>query len=125
MARSRAEVDLQLADAGGQDAMLAGIAVDEAINTDLNTAGAQGSAALGNLLLGKIEEEAESPIDRLRVLERLGHVRIEQDDVRTLLVALIVLAAHRSREVVLRFEIVVFRFLTHSAFFPVRLPSSR
>lgn len=65
---------------------------------------------------GKIEKKAESPVDRLRILEGLSHIGIEQDHVRSLLVALTVLAAHRSREVVLRFEIVVFRFLSHSAF---------
>ena len=83
-----------------------------------------GSAILGDFLLGEIEEEAESPVDGRRILEGLSHVGIEQHRVRTLLVALVVLAAHRSREVVLRSEIVVLRFPAHSTFFPVRLPSS-
>lgn len=34
---SRAKIDLQLADATREGAILAGIAVDEAVNTDLNT----------------------------------------------------------------------------------------
>lgn len=56
-----------------------------------------GSAVLGDCLPGKVEEEAESPVDRLRILEGLSHVGIEQDHVRTLLVVLIVLPPHRSR----------------------------
>jgi hypothetical protein len=37
----RAKVDLQLADTVGKDAMLAWIAVDKSINTDLNTRAAR------------------------------------------------------------------------------------
>ena len=42
----------------------------------------------GEPLAGEIEEKAESSVDRLRILERLSYVGIEQDHVRPLLVAL-------------------------------------
>src|SRR6187402_1901726 len=48
------------------------------------------SAALGDLLPCEIQQEAESAIDRLRILEGLSNVGLEKDNVRTLPVALVV-----------------------------------
>ena len=79
-----------------------------------------GSAALGRLAPGEVEQEPECAVDRLGVLEGLRHVGIEQDHVGALLIALVVLAAHRREEVILGLQVVVFRL--YSAFFSVRWP---
>ena len=57
------------------------------------------SAPFGHLLLGKIEEETESTVDRLRILKGLSYVRVKENDIAALSVTLVVLAAHGPREV--------------------------
>jgi hypothetical protein len=69
-------------------------------------------------LPSEIQQETESAVDRLRVLEGLSNVGLEENNIRALPVALVVLAAHGSGEVILREQIIVFRFLTHTESIP-------
>jgi hypothetical protein len=70
--------------------------------------------------LGEFQQHPKCAIYLRRILEHSRYIGVEENDVRTGLVRLVMLSANRSAEVVFRLQVVFFRIslLIHTVFAP-------